>query len=215
MKGKNSFSASIPQFRPPDFDGRLIKYLKVEALPEQIGRVEDLWKEAEALLTPAAAWTLLPLETFMSRLPAKDRTSAALARWVEGCDQVALLAVSIGEDLEVRARGLFDLHESFAGYLLDRMGSYMAECWMAILDRHVQEVLAREHFVCKRRYSPGYADTSLGMQEQFLEFARRRIPFLRSSDAHFLLPEKSVFALKGVRRSLHIPDGRASNFISQ
>jgi hypothetical protein len=192
---------SIPEFRPPVLDRKVLGYLQVEELHEQHERIEALWNEALSLLTPAADWTVLPLDDFMQRLPGSAVKSAALNRWVEGCDNVALLAASIGESLERRARRLFDKHESFAGYVLDRMGSYLVEFWISTLDRHVQDILEKKGFDCTRRYSPGYAGTPLEMQDVFLEFAQRRIPFLRLSDAHILLPEKSVFALKGVIES--------------
>jgi hypothetical protein len=189
---------SIPEFRPPILDRKVLGYLQVEELHQQHERVEALWNDALSLLTPAADWTVLSLHEFMKRLPVAAVKSAALNRWVEGCDSVALLAASIGESLEQRAHTLFDERESFSGYVLDRMGSYLAELWITTLDDHVQDVLEKEGFDYTRRYSPGYAGTPLEMQDVFLEFAQRRIPFLRLSDAHIVLPEKSVFALKGV-----------------
>jgi hypothetical protein len=170
----------------------------VEDLPEQLTRVQAMWDDALALLTPAACWTVLPVGEFLAKLAPEARESAALQRWVADCNRVALLAVSLGENLERQARELIQQRESFAGYILDRMGSYLAESWMSVLDRHVEEALREQGYCCTRRYSPGYSDTPLEMQDLFLEFAQRSIPYLRLSDAHVLLPEKSVFALKGV-----------------
>jgi hypothetical protein len=135
---------------------------------------------------------------FLAKLPCEAHESTALQRWIADCNSVALLAVSLGENLERQARELIQQREGFAGYILDRMGSYLAESWMSVLDRHVEQALREEGCCCTRRYSPGYSDTPLQMQDLFLEFAQRSIPYLRLSDAHVLLPEKSVFALKGV-----------------
>lgn len=189
---------SVPDFHPPPLDRKMLRFLQVEELHDQLRRIEALYGEVLELLTPAADWTILAMPRLVGKVQEKGCESSALVTWLKGCDRVALLAATIGERLERRARKLFVEHEIFAGYISDRMGSYLAEFWMASVDRHVEEILKIEGCRCTRRYSPGYVNTPLELQDLFLEFAQRRIPFLKLSDARMIVPEKSVFAFKGI-----------------
>ena len=111
---------------------------------------------------------------------------------------MALLVVSLGPQVEGRARELLARREAFAGFMLDRMGSYLAEWCMADLDRQVAERLSAQSCATTRRYSPGYQDFALEAQRAFVDLVGEVIPGLALEPGNLLRPEKSISAIKGV-----------------
>ena len=111
------------------------------------------------------------------------------------------MAVSLGGRIEETSRDLFARHEAFAGFMLDRMGSYLAEWCMSSLDQQVTQSLEARDLRATRRYSPGYKDFSLKAQKVFVELAGHATPELKLGPGNLLLPEKSITAVKGVNSS--------------
>lgn len=175
---------------------RARKYLQVE--PERVGLVAPLWQEAHDLVRPAAWWQVLDLAEFQEAFAPHAAASRALSRHLEGAGQVALMAVSLGAELEAAAKRCLNEGEVFRGYILDRAGSYLAEHQMAALDNHLEDLLGGQGRRLTGRYSPGYQDFPLAAQRAFLRLAGPAMPGLCLGPGDLLQPEKSVTALKGV-----------------
>jgi hypothetical protein len=111
---------------------------------------------------------------------------------------VCLLVATIGTALERRARDYFTCKETYRGYVLDRLGSYLVEQEIRVLDNRVETQSQADGKRCTRRYSPGYGDFSLESQALFVNMARDAIPGLKIVPGGFILPEKTVTAIKGI-----------------
>ena len=109
-----------------------------------------------------------------------------------------MLAVSLGDALEQRAQSYLEKKRPFEGFLLDRMGSFLAEAAMQRLDRQLTKGCLACGARTTRRFSPGYRDFGLDAQKVFVGLIGDRLPGLRLADNGQLQPEKTITAIKGV-----------------
>jgi hypothetical protein len=183
---------------PPSWDHRIKRYLQLCGQDEAERRAREIWREALDLAQPRYWHDLIAIDAFLLIFEPHARASLALGRLLKGCDRVVLMTVSLGFQVEEKARELLARHEAFAGFMLDRMGSYLAEWCMSNLDRQVTESLGAQGLQTTRRFSPGYKDFSLEAQKVFVELAESAILGLRLGPGNSLAPNKSITAIKGV-----------------
>ena len=176
----------------------VLRYLQVPAGSHAAQEAQDLWEEAQALVRVATWQRSLEAAEFFRLFHPHAAASQALGRLLVGCTQVVLMIATLGDQLERRAKDYFAGHETFRGYVLDRLGSYLVEHQMRLLDRRVVRQAAAQGLAATRRYSPGYQDFSLEAQPIFLALAGGDLPDLRLSPAGLLLPEKTITAIKGL-----------------
>lgn len=180
---------------PPAWDQRIKRYLQLDGETES--RAEHLWLEALDLAQPSTWHQTISINEFHDIFKPHAQASRSLQRLLKGCGQVALMAVSLGPQVGAQSRELLSQREVFGGFMLDRMGSYLAEWCMSCLDRKVAESLGAEGIKTTRRYSPGYQDFSLEAQKVFIELAAEAMPGLKLGPGNSLAPDKSITAIKG------------------
>ncbi len=176
---------------------QLLRSLRVTPDSNAGREAAGLWQEASALVRLQTWQMRLGIESFLDAFHPHARQSKDLARTLEGCPEVWLGAVTIGDALEQRSREYFQLGRPFAGYMLDRMGSFLAEASMRRLHAKVRAQCAQTHGRATRRYSPGYGDFALQAQTHFLRLAGDALPGLQLTSGFLLLPEKSITAVCG------------------
>jgi len=178
---------------------KLLRYLRIAPLTRPALEARPPWAEARALARPAAWRMELPMWDFQREFAPHAARSGDLARTMAGCSDAVLLAVTIGKALEMRAAAHFDQGRSFAGYLLDKMGSFLAESTMKDLHAALRQEQALRGLRVTRRYSPGYGDFSLEAQACFLRLAGPALPDVTLSSGFMLSPTKSITAVCGIK----------------
>ena len=165
-----------------------------EALEEELLRwSETLRAEAE----PRAVWKLFPLLPDFSLAGACFRLEGdAIRALLKDCDQVILMAATLGNSVErlIRRTQAVDM----AGALiLDACGSAAIENVCDNLCADLAAEFAPRYLT--DRFSPGYGDMPLSQQRELfaaLDVTRRIGVTL--TDSGLMLPQKSVTALIGV-----------------
>lgn len=182
----------------PPLPVKLARYLRVTPGSPAHAQAAPVWAEALRLADPRTWSQRMDLTEFIKAFAPHAAASRDLSRTLEGVTHVQLMAVTIGGALEERAAALFSGGEPFAGYMLDRMGSYLAEAAMRAL--HASTRLEREAQGGRatRRYSPGYGDFTLEAQAAFVRLSAHALPGLGLTASHMLLPQKSVTAVCGL-----------------
>lgn len=158
---------------------RLLRWLRLAPGTPEALEAAALWAEAQGLAQPAMWRAGLGLEDFLRRFHPHARSSAHLMRVLDGCPRVWLLIATIGPALEARSAACFASGQAFAGYVLDRMGTFLVERAMRDLVRDLAGDLARDlprGRRLTRRYSPGYKDFALEAQAAFLELVQAARP---------------------------------------
>lgn len=183
----------------PPLGKRELKYLQIKESPRAVQEALSVWKEAHELIAVQKGSMVLPLQDFFDRFHPYAAQSRAISSLMKGVQQVCLMVVTIGGDLESRSRKHFAEKTVFRGYVLDRMGSYLAETEMRKLDSEITRGFRHLKRSTTKRYSPGYRDFSIEAQKVFVGLFDRAIPCLELLPGFLLKPEKTITALKGVR----------------
>ncbi len=176
----------------------ILRYLQIPPESRAAREALDLLDEAQNLLRVATWQRGLETTEFHRLFHPHAAASQSLGRLLNGCTQVVLMIATVGEQLERRAKTYLAQHETFRGYVLDRLGSYLVEQQMRLLDRRVTRHASTNGVAATRRYSPGYQDFSLEAQRVFVELAAGEVPGLLLSPSGLLRPEKTITAVKGL-----------------
>ena len=120
-------------------------------------------------------------------------------RLVDRTQQVVLMVVTLGANLECHVRRHLEERSAFRGYVLDRIGSYLVEREMKLLDEEIGEDCRKSGRSTTKRYSPGYRDFSIEAQKVFVDLSAGALPGLYLLPGFLLKPEKTITAFKGVR----------------
>jgi cobalamin-dependent methionine synthase I len=113
---------------------------------------------------------------------------------------LCLFVVTSGKDLEMEINE--NQEESlFRAYLLDAVGSVVAESLADQVERQVSALLGAQGYQTTARFSPGYCDWELGEgQEALFRFLKPESVGVRRTPAGMMIPQKSISgALVGAR----------------
>lgn len=123
----------------------------------------------------------------------------SIARHLRGCAHAALMAVTLGPSSEMVLRREAAVSAT-GGMLADACASSLVEQAAGALNEFVDEAAARRGCAPTWRFSPGYGDLPLSVQEPFLEaLDAGRALGVTLTAANMLVPSKSITAIVGFR----------------
>lgn len=187
-----------------------------EKMRAALERLETQMDEAESLLfdavEPAFAYRVLDAEQLTVR-------GTSLARHLDGCDRLVVMAVTLGHAVD-RLISETQASRIALGVVIDSGASVMAERAANMAEEQIRTELAEAQTRAKRttdtaaadtvgdqtaplymtpRFSPGYGDSPLEMQEQVLDLldARNQIG-ITLSKGYMMSPSKSITAIIGL-----------------
>ena len=156
----------------------------------------QLFARAETALraaaTPRGIWRQLPL----SALPL-DTAGADLARHLDGCTGMVLMAATLGSGVDAALRRLC-LQDIALGTVADAMASVLLEQVCDALEAAVRTGVTGQGLYMTGRYSPGYGDCPLALQKDLclaLDTVRG-IGLCLTPDC-LMTPRKSITAILG------------------
>lgn len=122
-----------------------------------------------------------------------------IQKHLKNSEQCVVMAATLGFEVEKRLNyySKVDLTRNF---ILDSCGTQMIEEVCDGIEEEVKAMLG-EGFYYTFRYSPGYGDYPISVQNQLVSYLNgyRRIG-LTVTDSHLLLPRKSVTAIMGIQK---------------
>jgi len=157
-------------------------------------RVRSLWKR-----TPLVSWGTGVLQGEGMRI--RSPKWAALATRMQGPELLVCFVLTLGGELESLMSGM-QQGSLFEAYLLDAVGSELAEGAAEEFERHVSSALLAEGLQSTARFSPGYCDWNLGEgQAAIFHFLAPESIGVRCTPTGMMSPRKSVTgALVAARR---------------
>ena len=177
---------------------RMLKYIRVPENDPTKERVSLLLEEA-VILSDAKKWRRrVSIDEFYDLFRPYARKSKSIAKLLRHSVNVWLMTITLGENLEHRSREYFRNNEVFRGYILDRLGSFLAEKEIRCMDLDIIQQCRNQGYTTTRRFSPGYGDFSIKSQQIFFDLIKDSIPGLKISHGCLLSPEKTVTAIKGM-----------------
>lgn len=121
-----------------------------------------------------------------------------IARHLEGCTECVLLACTLGAGIDAAQRAANAADMAYA-VVLDALASVLAEQVADAAEDALRERAQRESLFLTGRFSPGYGDYPIALQNELLRLldAPRRIGLCATS-THLLTPRKSITAVLGL-----------------
>lgn len=180
---------------------RLGKYKHfAETTPAQQRRFEQEIARAKSLCRPSGTWDVIKIadnDGATVRLEGGDCfASPKLAEFLRGSSEILLFAATAGQEICDAVKDASAVEAA----IYDAVGSETADAAIAWVQDYARQTLRpRGLAVSEQRFSPGYGGLDLSCQEIF--FRRLKLAELGMSltPAFFMLPEKSVTALAGIR----------------
>ncbi len=124
-------------------------------------------------------------------------TGNAITAHLASATEVAVLAVTIGGDLEKAVSNYFADGDYTRGLLLDAAGTAAVEAAADAVNALIAAQAARRGFTALTRFSPGYGDWPLTDQPAIVALAGGGIDLTVTATA-MLVPRKSVTAVIGL-----------------
>jgi hypothetical protein len=124
--------------------------------------------------------------------------SAALAKFLTGCDEGLLMAATLGAEVD-RLLWRAQSTDMALAHAMDAAASALLEARAD--ERRDRHLLALPHARLTRRFSPGYGDWSIKDQGKLLAMLNAGVRIgLATTAAGMLTPTKSITALMGMDR---------------
>ena len=123
--------------------------------------------------------------------------SRDLGRNLAGCSQVALLAATIGPQVDALIRRHSSLDPVYAS-ILQATGAMFIEELVDVTNSEIKKIAAAQGLKTRPRYSPGYGDVPLQVQKDFFRLLPCTRIGLTLMDTLIMAPEKSVTAFVGL-----------------
>ena len=161
------------------------------------GTTRALLQKAEELLRasaqPRAVWRELPLKA----LPLEE-SGQDLARHLQGCDAMLLLAATLGSGVDSLLRRL-ELSDIALATAADAMAAVLLETVCDTLESQLRADYRQKDRWLTARYAPGYGDCPLTLNEDLcLMLDTVRGCGLAVTPQHLLTPRKSTTAILGL-----------------
>jgi len=124
-----------------------------------------------------------------------------LANLFKNCDKAAVLATTIGFEVEKRIRyyGMTNLSKSI---VFDACAAAYIEALCDYIEEEIRELAAKEGCSITYRYSPGYGDVPLSHQSEILSALNaEKLIGLSALETLILVPRKSVTAFIGFSKT--------------
>ncbi len=137
--------------------------------------------------------------SFKSKISFADITlySRDLGANLKGCSKVALLAATIGPQVDGLIRKYTSIDPVYAS-ILQATGPMYVEEVVDLVNAEIKKIAAEEGLKTRPRYSPGYGDVSLEVQRDFFRLLPCTRIGLTLMDTLIMAPEKSVTAFVGL-----------------
>ena len=196
----------------PDFK-EVARYLGYRRAAPPEADVSDLMKKAasemQAVMKTQAVFEIYDLavdepssvvfSTGSTTLSFADVTlqSRDLGRNLSGCSKVALLAATIGTQVDALIRRHSSLDPVYAS-ILQATGAMYIEELVDLVNAEIKKIAEAEGLKTRPRYSPGYGDVPLDVQKDFFRLLPCTRIGLTLMDTLIMAPEKSVTAFVGL-----------------
>jgi hypothetical protein len=123
---------------------------------------------------------------------------AIVAHSLRGSTGLAIFAVTAGRTYDDWIRAHFDRNDLVGGFLIDAIGSEIAEAAADRVEARIREAAAELGLSCTNRFSPGYCGWSVAEQPALFGFLPERFLGITLTSTSLMIPMKSVSGVVGL-----------------
>lgn len=181
--------------------------------------IEAACEDARLLANPRSIWQLYDYDCLTGTVLSSPRfqvTGKSITKHLAGCEQVILLAATVGEEIEHEVTKRFEEGTYTSSVLLDAAATTAIEQVADALERAIEPDLSRKGWAMRWRFSPGYGDWPLEQQPELIRLSHGEEIGISLSESLMLIPRKSITAIIGLFKntknptSTDVPHGCAS-----
>ncbi len=163
--------------------------------------VDEACMQAQLLVRPAASWAVYPYNNHDDVIIAETAvpiTGAGIQKHLYGAQQIAVLAVTIGNDLEQMTADWFSNGKYTLALLLDAAGTVAVEAAADSVEQLLRQQQMQHGWYTTPRFSPGYGGWDVSVQPSILELAVAHQIGMTHTASCMLVPRKSITAVIGI-----------------
>lgn len=173
-----------------------------KSMPDDVTKqnIEQCIEEELSVISPRHVYREFDLEMEGDLVKAGNITfkSSNLSKNLLGCDKIILFAATLGNGPDRLMNKYQKLSISKAA-ICQAVAAAIIEEYCDECQRSIEELEAERGYYVRPRYSPGYGDLSLKVQEDLISAINAyKAIGLTLSDGNVMIPEKSVTALMGL-----------------
>ena len=162
--------------------------------------IEVCIKEVEAAAEPKYVMRRFPVEIDGEHVAAGGLSlhSSQLARNLKDCKEVIFFAATLGMGVDRLLHKYLKLQVSKA-VVIQAVAAAAIEAYCNQCQQSIEAECAKEGLFVRPRYSPGYGDLALTVQNDFLQVLQaQKTVGIVLTEGDIMLPEKSVTAIMGL-----------------
>jgi len=128
----------------------------------------------------------------------KFDTGRVISRQLEGISGVAIFAATAGGALDAWSKGLFGRDDTVSGFIVDSLGSEIAEGAADWIEERISRVAASRGWKTTNRFSPGYCGWPVRDQHDLFSFLPEKFCGITLTETALMIPMKSVSGIMGM-----------------
>lgn len=183
----------------------VLRYLghKGQRVDENIDAiVDECIREVKKIITPKAVFEYKNIQITTEGVQIEGTnlilTGNDIKNLLNESKECVLMAVTLGNDIERKTR-LYERTNLTKALVLDSCATTAVEAACDIIEEIVKEAAEDKEMSITYRYSPGYGDLPLDIQNSFLRVVNaEKLIGLNVSENNILFPRKSVTAIIGI-----------------
>ena len=210
-----TFTETFPA--PPFRREEILRYAGArQVTPEISALLKETLQEAQDCLCYHVCWQKLPVRAYNTELDltfAKTQ-SERLRSHLEDCSHIILLGATVGIGLD-RLIARYGKTAPAKALLLQAIGAERIEALCNAFSQKIRDAYAAEGLRTTSRFSPGYGDLPLELQQDIFRTLNCSRIGLTLNDSLMMSPSKSVTAIIGIGSCCHAADTGCSGCTKQ
>ncbi|MDA3929611.1 MAG: hypothetical protein PF541_11700 [Prolixibacteraceae bacterium] len=170
--------------------------------------IEQLTKECIQLASPKANYLFIENPKFNTTTKETSLnemlfdTGKTITTLLKKSEFVVLFACTIGQNVEHYSKDEMGKGNSLEGYILDLIGSELAESVTDILHNYLEIKVKEYEMGISNRYSPGYCNWPVSDQHKLFSLLGNYNAGISLTESSLMIPVKSVSGILGVGKSI-------------
>ncbi len=176
---------------------RYIGYSGQEMSEELEGKIAEVMDKTSDAATPRVIVASFDISDGWSESLKKIFIGEDIKKHLEGCKEVLLMGATLGSGVD-RAIHIEEMRDPIASLIMDSSGSTLIEAVCDTFEANLRKQYQEQGKYLTTRFSPGYGDVPLAVQNDFGQVIEARRIGLTMTPEHIMIPRKSVTAIIGV-----------------
>ena len=173
-----------------------------------LGLIDEFTVQSKEISESRASFVLIDHPQFNKKKNTLllDKVSLNLGRvvtsYLKGSTYIVVFAATCGEKVEMLSKQLIREGHMLEGYIVDLIGSELAEETADFLHQYIEKNIVEGGFHVTNRYSPGYCNWPVSDQHQLFSTMEGNTCGISLTPTSLMVPVKSVSGILGIGQNV-------------